>query len=248
MQRIIAVLLVLVAVAWRPSAAAGQTPPTPTPAPQAAAAPQPPPRTEPVPDMQEIARGLGVGCPYCHVASVPGQSTDFRSDDNPKKPIARQMIAMVKEINERVAAATGKAAGAVPRVTCVNCHRGVPVPQKLSDVLLRTMVTGGGEAAVAQYRELRNKFYARDTYDFSEDELLALCSRLAEARPALALPLLQMNLEFNPRSARTYIVLARAYQRLRENTLAIENLKKALEIEPENSAAKGYLYQLEPRR
>lgn len=197
---------------------------------------------EPTPDMDVIARSLGVTCGYCH---VPG---DFKSDGNPKKAIAREMIAMTRDLNARIRTATGKAAADSVRMECVSCHRGAPIPRRLTEILLRTMTEKGAEAAAVQYRDLRTRYYARDVYDFTEDDLLAFCSRLAEsARPENALPLLKMNLEYNPKSANTYIVMSRVHTRMRDTAAAIEALKKAIEIEPNNGLAQGYLYQLQPR-
>ncbi len=198
-------------------------------------------REEPLPDMRAIANALGVNCNHCHVQG------DFTSDANPKKAIARQMIAMTRGLNAAIASATGKAPGEVTTIHCANCHRGTTVPQTLTEALSATIIKKGPEAAVEQYRELRSKFYAKDTYDFSEGALLAFLSKVTESRPDSALPLLRMNLEFNPRSAATYILMARVYQRKLDTTTAIEMLNKALEIEPENGFAQGYIYQLAPR-
>jgi hypothetical protein len=197
---------------------------------------------DPLLDMPVIARALGVNCNYCH---VPG---DFTSDANPKKAVARKMIAMTRDINAAISLATGRTPGRVPRVQCVNCHRGTAIPQTLTEILTTTILQQSPEAAVEQYRDLRAKFYAKDTYDFSEDELLNFLRRVVESRPDAALPLLRMNLEFNPKSATTYVLIARVYQRQSDTATAIEMLNKALEIDPENGAAKGYLYQLSPRQ
>jgi tetratricopeptide (TPR) repeat protein len=206
-----------------------------------AAAQTPPPASDPIPSMDVIARSLGVSCAYCH------ERGNFASDANPKKVVARQMIEMTREINARIRTATGKAAAEATRVECVTCHKGMPSPRKLTDVLAGTIVEKGADAAVAQYRELRAKYYARDVYDFSEEELMAFCARLAESgRPENALPFLRLGLEYNPKSARAYVVLSRAYVRMRDKPSAIDALKKALEIEPNNGMARGYLYQLEP--
>jgi tetratricopeptide (TPR) repeat protein len=220
--------LVLAAFVALPVAAAGQTPQSTDKA--------------PLPDMQAIARALGVSCTYCHVQG------DFAADTNPKKLIAREMIAMTRTLNATIQSATGKAAGQVTTVQCATCHRGRAVPRTLTDTLWTTIVEKGPDAAVEQYRELRAKFYAKDTYDFSDTEFLNFLARVAESRPDAALPLLRMNLEFNPKSASTYIVMSRAYQRKRDKVAAVEMLRKALEIEPENGVAQGLLYQLEPRR
>jgi hypothetical protein len=60
--------------------------------------------------------GLGVSCSYCHVQG------NFASDDNPKKPLARLMLKMVREMNSAFDASPlmeGRT-----RVTCFTCHRG----------------------------------------------------------------------------------------------------------------------------
>ena len=57
-----------------------------------------------MPLMQEIVQGLGVQCEYCH--SAPRGS----GEPEPKKDIARQMIAMTRDLNTRVQTATGKPA------------------------------------------------------------------------------------------------------------------------------------------
>ncbi len=198
-------VLTAIAVATRPLPAAAQTRPG----------------TDPLLDMRSIARALGVTCTHCHVQG------DFASDANPKKAIARQMIAMTRGLNEAIASATGKAPGEVTKVHCANCHRGTTVPQTLSEALTATLLKKGPEAAVEQYRDLRSKFYTKDTYDFSESEFLNFMARVAESRPDSALPLLRMNLEFNPKSAATYILMARVYQRKLDNATAIAMLNKA---------------------
>ncbi len=163
MKGIVPGLLLMVVATLQPRPAAAQDP------------------NDPLLNMQAIAQALGVQCAYCHVRQTDN-STDFQADTNPKKDIARQMIAMTREINARVQAASGKAAGQAASVHCLTCHRGTPVPQKLTDIVLRTLRDKGPDAAVAEYKELRQKFYARDTYDFSETDLLNLAQRLADAQ------------------------------------------------------------------
>lgn len=199
-------------------------------------------RTGPLPDMNAIARALGVPCGHCHVAG------DFKSDANPKKGIARQMLAMTRDINARVEGATGKPAGTSVAVQCATCHRGQPVPRSLNETLLATIGEKGDQAAADQYRTLRTQFYGRDTFDFSEQEFLSLGLRLADARPDAALALLAVHVEFTPRSSNAYVAMSRAYVRKRDTAAAIKALEKAIEIEPGNGLAQGYLYQLDPRR
>jgi hypothetical protein len=77
--------------------------------------------------MPKFVASLGLGsqggCNFCHVAA-PGPKS---SDDNPKKNIARAMITMVKDINTKIAAATGETGKEF--VTCYTCHRGKTEPE-----------------------------------------------------------------------------------------------------------------------
>ena len=70
--------------------------------------------------MRTFTAGLGVQCVYCHVQG------NFASDDNPKKNVARGMITMVKDINSKMATATGETGKEF--VTCYTCHRGKTEP------------------------------------------------------------------------------------------------------------------------
>ncbi len=70
--------------------------------------------------MRTYTAGLGVKCDHCHVQN------NFPSDDNPKKEIARHMIAMTTNIN------TNFNDGKV-HVTCFTCHRGEVEPKMVAE-------------------------------------------------------------------------------------------------------------------
>ncbi len=193
-------------------------------------------------NMQEIAQALGVRCDYCH--SAPRGS----GQPEPKKEIARAMMAMTRDLNAKVQEATGKPADQTTRVECVTCHRGVAIPQPLSALILRTIVDKGGAAAVDQYRELRKQYYSRATYDFSEDALFEIVQRVVQGKPDDAIALLRMNLEFNPQSAKTYALLGFAYTRKSDDASAMTNLEKSLELDPTNAMVRGQLEQLQEYR
>ena len=209
-------------------------------APAVGAAQQAP--TEPLPDMQVIAADLGVACTYCHAGrdSPPAMTAGGK----PRLEVAREMIAMTADLNARLQAVTGKPPAQTVRVRCVTCHRGVAIPRQLQDIVWQTTIEQGPEAAATQYRELRTAYHGRQSYDFGEEVLLAVADRLAQARPPAAIALAQLNLEFHPRSARSYITLAIAQSRS-DLPAAIDSLRKALEIEPDNGMARGRLYQME---
>jgi len=193
-------------------------------------------------NMPEIAQALGVRCEYCH--SAPRGS----GEAEPKKEIARAMMAMTRDLNAKVQEATGKPSNETTRVECVTCHRGVAIPQPLSAIILRTVAAKGGAAAVEQYRDLRKQYYSRAAYDFSEDALLEMVQRVVQGRPDDAIALLRMNLEFNPQSAKTYALLGFAYTRKVDDASAITNLEKSLELDPTNAVVRGQLEQLKEYR
>lgn len=65
-------------------------------------------------EMQAWTKAIGEKCPYCH------EGTDYVSDANPKKDVARKMAQMVLDMNKNYL--DGKA-------TCMLCHRGMAVPE-----------------------------------------------------------------------------------------------------------------------
>ena len=203
-------------------------------APAVAQAPQP----DLMATMQGIAQGLGVRCEYCH--SAPRGS----GQPEPKKEVARAMMAMTRELNAKIEAATGKPAGEATRVTCQTCHRGVAIPRQLPEIITQTIREKGVVAAIEQYRELRQQYFGRQAYDFGEDVLLTLGQQMSAGRPDDAIALLKVNFEFYPRSARSLAAIAYAYTRKYDDPTAITFLEKALELEPGNGMIQGQLAQL----
>lgn len=118
------------------------------------------------------------------------------------------------------------------------------IPRPLSEIVVLTTLQQGVEAAVAQYRDLRARYYGRGGYDFGEDELITAGTRLSSSRPDAAVAVLELNLEFHPKSVRTYTALAQAHTRRFDNASAIVALEKALEIDPTNGPVQGQLTQL----
>jgi len=140
-----------------------------------------------------------------------------------------------------VQSATGKTAREAAAVTC---HRGVAIPRPLTDILLVTGVRDGADAAVKQYRDLRSQYYGRGAYDFGEETLLTVARRLANARPEVAIPLADLNMEFFPRSVNSLVTKAIA-QSGRDDEAAVATLRQALELDPGNGEISGRLYQSE---
>ena len=202
---------------------------------------QPPQRRGPAIDMQLVADSLGVQCEYCH---AQGQVT---TNGKPRLEVAREMIAMTTELNARVQAASGKTPAEAVRVDCSTCHHGVPVPKPLRDLVLESAVRQGPDAAAALYRDLRSKYYGSQSYDFSEQTLITVTDRLAQSRPDAAIVIADLNLEFYPKSWRSYLAKGIAQSRRLDSTpAAVESFRKALEIDPDNGVVQGWLAQTEP--
>lgn len=73
--------------------------------------------------MQNFTQALGVQCVYCHMQG------DFASDANPKKDMARKMIAMVRQIDASFPSSAGVFPAGYHEVDCNTCHRGNAKPE-----------------------------------------------------------------------------------------------------------------------
>lgn len=82
--------------------------------------------------MDQFKMALGVKCNYCHAPSKDNpKKMDMASDDNPKKDIARDMLRMTMEMNQKYISAIPHEStdtAKVQMITCNTCHRGAPKP------------------------------------------------------------------------------------------------------------------------
>ena len=204
--------------------------------------------------MQAFSDSLGVQCNYCHVQE--GGRIDFASDAKREKRVARQMILMRDSINVMLAGVVGKPAGPGPTagtgyagapvgVTCRSCHRGLPLPGLIADVVAGASASGGAAAGLAKFKELRTKYYGGSQYDFSEMGLVTIAQRAMTAKnPDAAIAYLQANLEYYPKSARTYQEMALARSAKGDKQGAIRDLEKAVELDPNSAQARAQLDEL----
>ena len=150
-----------------------------------------------MPLMQEIVQGLGVQCEYCH--SAPRGSGQAGAQERYREANDRDDAGSEHPRSDRNRQ-TGRRS---TQVKCVTCHRGVPIPKQLSEIVFQTFREKGAAAAVEQYRDLHQHFYGRAAYDFGEDTLIGVAQPLAAGKPDDAIALLKLNLEFYPQSAKT---------------------------------------------
>lgn len=132
--------------------------------------------------MRNFAGGLGVRCQFCHVGEegLPLERFDFVSDEKRTKVIARQMMLMAQEVNRRLDTLPQRGTPPVP-VTCATCHRGVSRPVPLFTIVADAAIAVNADSALRAYRILRDRYFGRDAYDFSEASLNIAAFRVGRA-------------------------------------------------------------------
>jgi CubicO group peptidase (beta-lactamase class C family) len=101
----------------------------------------------------------------------------------------------------------------------------------------------GVSAAVARYRELKRT--EPDSFDFGERPLNQLgYMLLGRDLTTDALVIFKLNADEYPKSANVYDSLAEAFEKSGQKQLAVENYRKALQLNPDNPRAKEKLKAL----
>ncbi|MGQ0714668.1 MAG: c-type cytochrome [Gemmatimonadaceae bacterium] len=199
--------------------------------------------------MRNFAGGLGVRWQYCHVGEegTPLAQFDFASDEKRTKHVARQMMRMVQEINRRLDTIPGRT-GAGIEVTCATCHRGVSRPIPLNILIANATIAAGADSAIRAYRALRQRYYGRDAYDFTEFSLNGAALRVARAnRHDDALALLRLNEELHPASSGTHVVRGNIRLLRGDTTAAVASFREAVRRDSTNMDARGRLRDLGQR-
>ncbi len=111
----------------------------------------------------------------------------------------------------------------------------------------KTLAEKGLDAALAQYRQLKQQ--QPEAYNFDIGQLNLLGHRLLQQRKmAEALAVFQANAEAYPESADVWDDLADAYAASGQRERAVEASKKSLSIEPNGTEALELLRRLEGTR
>jgi len=159
------------------------------------------------------------------------------------------MMKIAQDLNARLPKDLGVPAEDLTRIGCITCHRGVPEPKQIGEILSKTSKDKGFAAASAQYTELKTKYYGAQAYDFAESGLIATARPLIQQnRNDEAIQFLQLNLTMFPKSAASWVTIAQAQQGKKDNAAALAAVQKALEIDPKNAAATRMLGQLQPKK
>ena len=207
--------------------------------------------------MRNITSALGVRCPFCHVGQEgqPLDSFDFAKDEKHTKLIARQMLAMVAEINRRLDTlpkhadehaehehAEHEQEGPKIQVTCMTCHRGVTRPVPLETLIEETATSAGADSAIRLYRALRQRYFGRAAYDFGEPSLNIAAFRLGRAgKYDEAFALLRLNEELFPGSSGMYVFRGNILLMRGDTAAAAGAFREAIRRDTTNAEAKGRL-------
>lgn len=200
--------------------------------------------------MRRFSSSLGVRCNACHApapAATAGgvERMDFASDDKEQKRVARGMLRMVMDINGKYFPEMGRSPTPRTAVSCATCHHGAARPRTLAAELLAAADGKGIDSAVTRYRELREKTYGRAMFDFGEQSLPLIAEELTRAqRLDDAVRLLQLNVEYFPRSGQAVAALAQAQAQKGDTAAAISTVTRALEADSSNAQLKGLLSRL----
>lgn len=82
--------------------------------------------------VDDFQDGLGVGCNYCHAQEKGSLHLDYASDEKPEKEIARAMMRMTMEINQKYFGVDHSMIGdSTLIISCEQCHQGTAHPGKL---------------------------------------------------------------------------------------------------------------------
>jgi hypothetical protein len=205
------------------------------------------PRTTPVAQvigqMRNITGALGVRCQFCHVGQEgqPLAQFDFASDQKKHKLVARQMMRMVGDINRRLDTLPERGTPPVV-VTCATCHRGLSRPVPLFTVVEQAAVAVNADSAIRAYRALRQRYYGRDAYDFSESALNIAAFRTARGgKPDDALALLRLNEELYPNSSGMSVFKGNILLMKGDTTGAATAFREAVRRDSTNNEARGRL-------
>ena len=185
--------------------------------------------------MAGFTRALGVRCTFCHVGEEgqPLASYDFVSDEKHTKLAAREMLAMVAAVNGTHLGKLEHRHEPPITVTCATCHRGVSEPRPLQQVLLIAYDSGGADAAERKYRELRERYYGRASYDFGDVPLADVGTALRQRNNMTdAIRFFVLNTEFSPNSAFAHRMTGGAYLAGGDTAKAITSFERAIAIAP----------------
>jgi tetratricopeptide (TPR) repeat protein len=191
--------------------------------------------------MRSFSDALGVRCKHCHMGPDDLQGMDFATDELEAKRVARTMMAMTAQINDKLMPATGRDPRI--RVRCVTCHRGIARPQQIDELLAQAAAADGVDAALARFDALRAEYDGSGAYDLSSGALAGLAETLAREEGDLdgATKVVRRNIELHPEDAHNQIMLGQLLLQKGDREGALAAMQRAVELAPDDEYAKRML-------
>ena len=190
--------------------------------------------------MRNFAGNLGVRCQFCHVGEEgkPLETFDFASDEKRNKLVARQMMLMLREVNARLDTIPQR--GTPPVVaTCATCHRGVSRPVPLFQIVADAALAANADSALRAYQQLRQRYYGRDAYDFSESALNIAAFRTGRGNKVDdALRILAYNETLYPNSSGMAVFRGNILLMKSDTNAAAEAFREAIRRDTTNGEAR----------
>lgn len=197
--------------------------------------------------MRAFSGSLGFRCHNCHVGE-PGPSLDgydFASDEKKNKGVAREMMKMVADINDKYIAPMKTGNDPKVRVKCRTCHHGQERPRSLIDILDEVYEAEGTEATLAKYRELHEGYYGSDSFNFGEYIMDDLAGKWVQAgKPDDARALVELHAETHGESSHLETVLGEIQRAAGDNAAAKAHYERAVKFDPDNRMAKRRLEEM----
>lgn len=196
--------------------------------------------------MRNFAGALGVRCSFCHVGEEgkPLDTYNFADDKKRPKLVARQMMRMVEEINRRLDTIPERPTPAAA-VTCATCHRGVNRPVPLATRISEATIAAGADSGRRLYQALRERYFGRDAFDFSERSLSSAALQVGRAgKYDDALALLTLNEGFYPGSSGVSVFRGNILLLRGDTAGAAGAFRQALQRDSTNNEARGRLKEI----
>lgn len=197
--------------------------------------------------MGMFVRDLGVRCTFCHDDSKAKsfKEIDFASDAKKNKRIAREMYKMLVSINKNSMPSINKLTDKNEQLRCFNCHHGTPDPRPIEAILEEEYANNGIQAVIDKFKQLRDKYYSKASYDFSQNTLNRYgYALLGKDKIDDAIRIFVLNAEYFPTSGNAYDSLGEAYMKKGEKEIAVAYYQKSLTLDPTNDNAVKMLKKL----
>ena len=109
--------------------------------------------------------------------------------------------------------------------------------------LLAAIDEGGPDAAVSRYREMREEYYGKGSYDFGSGTLTDVAQVLAQDRGDLngAIAVMRLNVEVHTADSRAHMILGQLLSMKGDTQAARASLERSVELDPENEGARELL-------